>query len=113
MLNGVLDKFFKGRGSTTAAPEKETETRLEGDHVEEENVSSAPAEEASPKMSAEELCSLQDKMTPGEMKSHLAALYRRHNRAAGSLDPKLRAEANQMLEAIVEVRHRYLDQKED
>ena len=43
------------------------------------------------------------------MRAHLAKLYRRHNRAASSLNPDLRVQAERMLDAIVEVRHRYLD----
>ncbi|MEM7385945.1 MAG: hypothetical protein AAF514_13475 [Verrucomicrobiota bacterium] len=105
MLNGVLEKWFKGKEAPDANPD--------GAAVENEALSAESLAEALPVLSAEELCSLQDKMTPDEMKAHLAALYRRHNRAAGSLDPQLQAEANQMLDAIVEVRHRYLDQKED
>ena len=58
---------------------------------------------------AEELCELHDGMTHEEMRAHLAKLYRRHNRAASSLNPELREQAERMLDAIVEVRHRYLD----
>ncbi|MFT4640405.1 MAG: hypothetical protein ACI8T1_003733 [Verrucomicrobiales bacterium] len=58
---------------------------------------------------AEELCELRSGMTHEEMRAHLAKLYRRHNRAASSLNPDLRVQAERMLDAIVEVRHRYLD----
>lgn len=47
-------------------------------------------------------------MTKDELREHLAALYRRHNRAASSLDDQLRREAEIMLEAIVACRERYL-----
>ena len=58
--------------------------------------------------SPEQLCELRDGMTKDELRSHLALLYRRHNRAASSLDARLRAEADTMLNAIVECRKRYL-----
>ena len=46
-------------------------------------------------------------MTPGKIKETLAQLYRRHNRLTSSLNPELRAEAEMMLDAIVDVRHKY------
>ena len=58
--------------------------------------------------SPEQLCELRDGMTKDELRSHLALLYRRHNRAASSLDARLRSEADTMLNAIVECRKRYL-----
>ncbi|MDG2125620.1 MAG: hypothetical protein P8J87_18095 [Verrucomicrobiales bacterium] len=57
----------------------------------------------------EHLCGLRDGMTPKELQDQLALLYKRHNRAASSLDPKLRKEAEIMLDAIVECRKKYLD----
>ncbi|MEI6535854.1 MAG: hypothetical protein WCN98_10975 [Verrucomicrobiaceae bacterium] len=57
----------------------------------------------------EELCGINAKMPRDEMKKHLAALYRRFNRAASSLDASLRAEAEMMLDAIVMVREKYFD----
>ena len=58
---------------------------------------------------AEELCELRDGMTHEELRAQLSRLYRRHNRAASSLNPELREQAERMLDAIVEIRHRYLD----
>ena len=58
---------------------------------------------------AEELCELMDGMTHDEVRAQLSKLYRRHNRAASSLNPELRKQAERMLDAIVEARHRYLD----
>ena len=48
-------------------------------------------------------------MSVEEMRSHLATLYKRHNQAAGSLDPELRTEAEDMLDAIVHCREKYVD----
>lgn len=75
----------------------------------------APVESLPPKPStatSEELCELRDGMTHEELQAHLAKLYQRHNRAASSLNPDLRAEAERMLDAIVDIRHRYLEPKE-
>lgn len=49
-------------------------------------------------------CGLRPDMTQEQVRQHLATLYRRHNRAAASLDPEVRAEAAEMLDAIIEVR---------
>jgi|GEM_PF-1376303 len=63
--------------------------------------------------SAEELCGLEDGMTVDDLREHLKLLYRRHNRAASSLDEDKRIESNAMLDAIVEVRQRYIDKAID
>jgi hypothetical protein len=68
----------------------------------------AAAREIDAGAAAEDLCGLRDGMTRVELADHLADLYRRHNRAASSLDPKLRREAEVMLDAIVECRQKYL-----
>jgi len=47
------------------------------------------------------LCGLTPDMTPDQIRSRLAHLYRRHNQAASSLDPDLRREAELMLDAVV------------
>ncbi len=59
-----------------------------------------------PKKSPEQLCGITAKMTKEEIKVRLALLYRRYNRATSSLDNKLRAEAESMLDAIVSVREK-------
>lgn len=66
---------------------------------------SSPAANARSK-SPEELCGIQSRMHKDEIKARLALLYRRYNRATSSLDPKLRAEAEIMLDAIVTVREK-------
>jgi len=70
--------------------------------------SSAPAStaRAGQPMSPEELCGIAPKMPKDEIKARLALLYRRYNRATSSLDAKLRAEAETMLDAIVAVREK-------
>ena len=59
--------------------------------------------------SPEQLCGIAASMSRTEIKDHLALLYRRHNRAASSLDDTLRAEAEIMLDAIVACREKYID----
>lgn len=61
--------------------------------------------------SPEVICGIDKSMGKEEIRDRLAELYRRHNRAAGSLDEELRAEAEQMLEAIVVCREKYVDGK--
>ncbi|MEZ5303117.1 MAG: hypothetical protein R3F11_21115 [Verrucomicrobiales bacterium] len=56
----------------------------------------------------EEICGLRDGMTPAEMRVHLANLYRRYNHAASSFDNTIRDEAERMLDAIAEMREKYL-----
>ena len=59
-----------------------------------------------PDVVPEEACGIHPRMTKDEIKARLALLYRRYNRATSSLDMKLRAEAEQMLDAIVAVREK-------
>jgi hypothetical protein len=59
-------------------------------------------------MSPEQLCGITAAMTPDDVRDHLALLYRRHNRAASSLDDSLRTESEIMLDAIVTCREKYL-----
>ncbi|MBP7950746.1 MAG: hypothetical protein KA004_13930, partial [Verrucomicrobiales bacterium] len=58
--------------------------------------------------SNEELCGISSAMTTDQIRELLAMLYRRHNRAASSLDEKLRDEAEHMLEAIAAMKEKYL-----
>lgn len=54
----------------------------------------------------EERCGVTAKMSKDEIRARLALLYRRYNRATSSLDAGLRAEAEDMLDAIVAVREK-------
>lgn len=56
---------------------------------------------------AETLCGIQPKMGEAEVGARLKLLYRRYNRGASSLDAKMRAESETMLDAIVEVREKF------
>lgn len=68
----------------------------------------APARTAAPKKpdTPEELCAITPKMGKDEIRARLALLYKRYNRATSSLDAGLRAEAEEMLDAIVVVREK-------
>jgi len=61
------------------------------------------------RMSPEGLCGINPAMDREEIRSRLASLYKRHNNAAGSLDPELRREAETMLDAIVHCREKYVE----
>lgn len=72
-----------------------------------------PAKDAAARVgtdkSPEELCGVTPGMDKEKIHEQLAMLFRRHNRAASSLDDKLRTEAELMLDAIVAVRERHLE----
>ncbi|MBE7498357.1 MAG: hypothetical protein HS117_25750 [Verrucomicrobiaceae bacterium] len=76
---GVLDQVVKGRAADM------------------------PAKARTP----EELCEITPKMSKDEIKARLKLLFRRFNRGASSLDPKVRAEADIMLDAVVAVREKH------
>ena len=55
----------------------------------------------------EELCGISPDMPREQIAEKLAALYRRHNRAASSLEAHLREEAEFMLEVIAAMKQKY------
>lgn len=62
------------------------------------------------RMTPESMCGIDpSKMDREEIRATLAKLYKRHNHAAGSLNPELREEAEQMLDAIVHCREKYVE----
>jgi hypothetical protein len=56
----------------------------------------------------EQLCGIAEGMTPDQISAQLALLYRRHNRAASSLENNLREEAEIMLDVIAAMREKHL-----
>jgi hypothetical protein len=73
-------------------------------------IAATPAEPAAPKapeQPPEELCAITPSMTKDQIRDHLKLLYRRYNRAASSLKDTTRAEADNMLNAIVAVREKH------
>jgi len=66
------------------------------------------AQQINPDATPEELCGLTPEMTQEQVSAQLAMLYRRHNRAASSLEAHLREEAEIMLDVIAAMRQKYL-----
>ena len=66
------------------------------------------AQKISPDADPEALCGIEPGMTREQISAQLAILYRRHNRAASSLEPSLRDEAELMLEVIASMRQKHL-----
>ena len=66
------------------------------------------AQKINPDATPEQLCGLAPDMTPEQISAQLAVLYRRHNRAASSLEPNLREEAEIMLDVIAAMRQKHL-----
>ena len=61
-----------------------------------------------PEASPEQLCGITPDMTGEQVSAQLAMLYRRHNRAASSLEAGLREEAEIMLDVVAAMRQKYL-----
>jgi hypothetical protein len=97
-----------GGGKPAAEDPKSKSTAKEGSLLDKVNKGAAPAAAAvvSPR-SPEELCGITPKMPKDEIKAQLKLLFRRYNRSASSLDAKLRGEAEQMLDAIVQMREKH------
>ena len=66
-----------------------------------------PAGQVEAVKNPEELCGITPKMAKDEIREKLKVLFRRYNRSASSLDAKIRAEADRMLDAIVSVREKH------
>jgi hypothetical protein len=88
--SGVLDKIMRGAPPTAG-------------------LASAKAPQAAEK-SPEELCQISAKMSKEQIQARLKLLYRRYNHSASSLDAKIRAEAETMLNAIVVLREKHFGQ---
>ncbi len=70
--------------------------------------SKTTARRINPTASPEEICGITPGMDREQISSQLAMLYRRHNRAASSLEADLREEAEIMLDVIATMRLKYL-----
>ncbi len=107
---GKIFKPAKTKPTTagTASSQRSTATPADTVPAAKREWEKRAAREINDRLPGEELCELRDGMTAAELQAHLGMLYRRHNRAASSLDPKLRREANIMLDAIVAMRQKYL-----
>ncbi|MEM0895443.1 MAG: hypothetical protein AAGJ79_01065 [Verrucomicrobiota bacterium] len=112
----IFDIFKKkGKGTTTATP-----TTTDAPHKGGAGTTDGPPKRPTPggtngavpdptTKTPEELCGVQPDMPREEIRTHLAKLFKRHNRGASSLDESTRQSAEIMLDAIVEVRGKYLN----
>lgn len=109
MFRKVIESLSRSL-STSKKTTRARPRRGSGGSVLEEMVKSPGRAAAAPvtgNESAEQLCGIQPGMKKDEISALLKKLYRRHNRAASSLNPALRAESERMLDAIVEVREKH------
>lgn len=118
MFKKVLQSLTKSFGKTTEASKpapKQAEVTPSpksptGAEVKQESllkkIAAPPAMPPRGQQSPEELCGIEARMNKDQIRDRLKLLYRRHNRAASSLDNKTRTEADAMLDAIVAVREK-------
>lgn len=114
MFKKILS-FFKGEDVKTASAET-TGSRSAPKRKTATPAATKPGNPAPPKpkkQTPEALCEINPKtMSAAQIKERLAMLYKRHNQAAASLNDDLRAEAEEMLDAVVTCRQKYVDKPE-
>ncbi len=103
-----LSKSLGGKSAEAAPPPPAAPKSSGGGTLLDKVNKGAPASaKVEPPKNAEEMCSISPKMGKDEIKAQLKVLFRRYNRSASSLDAKLRSEADQMLDAIVQMREKH------
>ena len=102
----ILKSLSKSLGGSKPAAEPKS-TAKEGSLLDKVNKGAPAAARVEPSKTPEELCGITPKMPKDEIKAQLKMLFRRYNRSASSLDAKLRGEADQMLDAIVQMREKH------
>ena len=102
----ILKSLSKSLGGSKPAAETKS-TAKAGSLLDKVNKGAPATAKAAPAQSPEELCGITPKMAKDEIKAQLKLLFRRYNRSASSLDAKLRSEADQMLDAIVQMREKH------
>ena len=110
----MFEKFktiLKGKDKTAAAPEAKAPVRPEQKpklppKAAPGKPAPAPAAAKKKPQTPEEICAITPKMSKEEVHERLAFLYKRYNRATSSLDAALRAEAEEVLDAVVAVREK-------
>lgn len=115
MFRKVLQSISRSLMSSKSVPEKPGRRVSEGSVLEKvakgdklvAPTKTKKREQVVADVSAESLCGIQPKMSKQEVGARLKLLYRRYNRGASSLDAKMRAESEKMLDAIVEVREKH------
>ena len=103
----ILKSLSKSLGSSKPAAETKKSTAKAGSLLDKVNKAAPAPAAVEPPKSPEELCGITPKMPKDEIKAQLKLLFRRYNRSASSLDAKLRSEADQLLDAIVQMREKH------
>ena len=118
-----LKRFFKPkepkpRLTLPFHPQQQTAGRRPPDRARKPDAAAPPkareewakqaAQSINPQATPEQLCGIVPGMTPEQISAQLAILYRRHNRAASSLEASLREEAEIMLDVIATMRQKHL-----
>ena len=103
-----LKTIFKGKELEPAKAAKATEPASKGKAADKKTPEPelAPVKAKKKAATPEEACGITAKMSKDEVRERLALLYKRYNRATSSLDAGLRAEAEEMLDAVVAVREK-------
>ena len=101
-----LSKSLGGGKTAEAAPPPASKAKA-GSLLDKVNKAAPVAAKVESPKSPEELCGITPKMPKDDIKMQLKLLFRRYNRSASSLDAKLRSEADQMLDAIVQMREKH------
>lgn len=112
MFKKILQSLSKSQSAKTPAPSATAPAPKSGPLSKiapVAGIKAAAAKDAEPQ-TPEELCGITAKMPKSEIMNRLKLLYRRHNRGASSLDPKVRAQAEEMLNAIVAMREKHFGQ---
>ncbi len=102
----ILKSLSKSLGGGKSAEAKAQAAAKPGSLLDKVNKGAPASAKAEPPKSIEELCGITPKMPKDEIRAQLKLLFRRYNRSASSLDAKTRAEADKMLDAIVQVREK-------
>lgn len=107
----ILKSLSKSLGSKAAEapppPAAPAKPSGGGTLLDKVNKGTPAAAKVEPPKNPDELCGITGKMGKEEIKAQLKVLFRRYNRSASSLDAKIRAEAEKMLDAIVSVREKH------
>lgn len=105
MFKKILQSLSKSQSAKpTSAP---VATPTKSGSVLDKIAKTPVATEAAAAPTPEEMCEIAPKTPKDQVHARLKLLYRRYNRSASSLDPKIRGEADAMLDAIVRVREKY------
>lgn len=105
MFKKILQSLSKSQQAKTQAPAQVTTSQGPAEVL--SRVSKPEMQVPTTPQTPEELCEVNTKMSKDQIQARLKLLYRRFNRSASSLDPKIRDEADKMLNAIVLVREKF------